>query len=645
MEYFLTRIYVCAMNTADVSPDSPLKEHSPIPLAFAALGVVFGDIGTSPLYALRECFGGVDAIPNHAGVMGALSLVFWTLILTVSIKYVMIVMRSDNKGEGGILALTALVLQSNRRRSKRKVSAIVTLGILGAALLYSDGIITPAISVLSAVEGLKEITPIFSSFVVPISLGILVMLFMVQSRGTKKVGALFGPIIFIWFLLLGILGIVNIVKSPSILLAFNPYWAGSYLLANHFHSVVILGAVFLTVTGAEVLYADLGHFGRKPITLAWVALVLPCLLLNYFGQGALLLNSAGPVGNLFFRMAPAWFMYPLVIIATMATVIASQAVISGAFSLARQSVQLGFWPRILVKHTSADTIGQVYVPLMNWLLLLGTIALILFFKESGKLASAYGIAVSATMMITSILMITLLRADSGKKRLLIIPLVVIFIPVDLTFLSSNLVKIASGGWIVLGISASIFMLMVTWIRGRREMYKVISSGSMALETFVTSLAIDPPYRVDGIAVFLSDNAKGVPRALLHNLKHNKVLHKQVVILSVLTRDEPHVADDERVSYELLGEGFYRLELHFGFSESSNVPNALVKSHIPDLDFHPMKTTYFLGRDSMLVSPRRKSIPIWMKYIYIFMARNSLNATLFFSLPHNRVVELGQQNEL
>ena len=630
----------------DSSPSSiahPARSQFSLRLSIAALGVVFGDIGTSPLYALRECFGGSSATPNYPAIMGILSMIFWTLLLTVSAKYVMIVMRISNKGEGGILALTALVLQASRRNTKRKVSVIVTLGILGAALLYSDGIITPAISVLSAVEGLSEITPFFTPYVAPISILILAVLFLVQSKGTYKVGALFGPMLLVWFLVLGILGIANIIQHPSILWALNPYWAVLFLWTNKLHSMIILGAVFLTVTGAEVLYADMGHFGRKPITFAWVVLVLPCLLLNYFGQGALLLGTDGAIGNVFFRLAPHWFEVPLVILATIATVIASQAVISAAFSLARQSVQLGFWPRLLVKHTSSDTIGQVYVPSMNWLLMIGTFVLILAFRESGKLAAAYGIAVSATMVITTILLIILLSAK--KKRLLIVPLLFLFLPIDLAFFTSNLLKIASGGWVVIGISTVIFTLMITWIQGRREMAKIISSESMDLDVFVKSLAIDPPHRVNGTAVFLSDSLKGVPRSLMHNLKHNQILHKHIVILSVVTEDIPTVLASDRISCKALGAGIFAITLHFGFCESANVPVALSKVDVPELDFHPMKTTYFLGRDTMIVSPTRKSLPLWMRHIYIYLVRNSLNATAFFSLPHNRVVELGHQNQL
>jgi len=621
------------------------KKISHWALTLSALGVVFGDIGTSPLYALRECFGGAQGIPSNFDVMGALSLIFWTLLLVVSVKYVGIVMRTDNKGEGGILALTALVLKTSHNHGKLKMAFILTMGILGAALLYSDGIITPAISVLSAVEGLEEIAPVFQTFVVPISITILVVLFLVQSRGTSKVGSLFGPVLGFWFLLIGGVGLVAIFHHLSILAAVNPYWAVAYLISHRLHSVVILGSVFLAVTGAEVLYADLGHFGRKPITQAWFILVFPCLLLNYFGQGAIALNSTEPVGNLFFRLVPQWFMLPMVIMATAATVIASQAVISGAFSLARQSVQLGFWPRILIKHTSSDTIGQVYVPLMNWLLLLGTIALILFFKESGKLAAAYGIAVSATMLITSFLMITLARKLWKGHSALIVTFAVVFITVDVSFLGSNFVKIASGGWIVLAIATTIFTLMTTWIRGRKEMAKIISNGSLSLDVFVKSLGFDPLRRVEGIAVFLSDTANGVPRAMLHNLKHNKVLHEHVVILSVSTQDVPFVAEEDRLSWDSMGFGIFRMTMRFGFSESSNVPAVLSKAKIPELDFHPMKTTYFLGRDSMVISPRRKTMPTWMKHIYIFMSHNSLNATRYFSLPHNRVVELGAQNEL
>lgn len=622
---------------------SPNAKQDSWKLVLAALGIVFGDIGTSPLYALRACLG--DGVPTAPKVLGTLSLVFWALLLVVSIKYVSIVMRTDNKGEGGILALTALALKLQKRKGVIGTTWVVVLGILGASLLYSNGIITPAISVLAAVEGLGEITTSFHAFVIPISLGVLFFLFLLQSRGTGKVGAFFGPVITVWFVTLGVLGIAAIFKHPGVLWALNPYWAVRALFDNGAQSIAILGAVFLTMTGAEVLYADLGHFGRKPIVRAWYFLVFPCLLLNYFGQGALVLSTPGvDVGNIFFRLAPSWFLVPLVIIATAATIIASQAVFTGAFSLARQAVQLGFFPRIDIRHTSEETVGQVYVPFMNWLLLFGIVGLVLIFQESGKLAAAYGIAVTLTMLVTSVLMIYIYLVRRRVKPAVVILIAIPFVVLDLVFLVANVPKIAVGGWIVLVIGAVVFFIMHTWIQGRNEMGRRIAAGSMSLDTFVRGLAVDPPRRVDGVAVFLSDSSKAVPRALLHNLKHNKVLHEQIVILTVITQDIPKVKLQDRYTFESLGSGIYAMSIYFGFKESPNVPAVLIMADISEVSFHPMKTTYFLGRDSIVIEPQRKNLPLWMKHLYVFLSHNAQNATKFFSLPPNRVVELGGQNE-
>lgn len=621
----------------------PSTPSSSWKLALAALGIVFGDIGTSPLYALRACLG--DGVPSIPKVLGTLSLVFWALLLVVSVKYISIVMRTDNKGEGGILALTALALKLQKRKGIQGTTWVMIMGILGAALLYSNGILTPAVSVLAAVEGLGEITTAFHPYVLPISLVVLMGLFLLQSRGSGKVGVFFGPIIFIWFLTLGLLGLLPILRHPDVLWALNPYWALRALLDHGFQSVVILGAVFLTMTGAEVLYADLGHFGRKPIVRAWYVLVFPCLLLNYFGQGALILANPGQeVGNLFFRMAPSWALVPLVLLATAATVIASQAVFTGTFSLARQAVQLGFFPRIAIRHTSADTVGQVYVPLMNWLLLLGIVGLVFIFQESGKLAAAYGIAVALTMLVTSVLMIYIFLIRKKWRPALVLLCAAPFVLLDLVFVMANIPKILTGGWIVLVVGTVVFVLMHTWIRGRSEMGRMIAAGAMSLDTFVRSLSQDSLRRVDGVAVFLSDSSKAVPRTLLHNLKHNKVLHEKVVILNVITQDVPHVRDQDRYTFESLGNGIYTMSIYFGFTESPNVPAVLILADIADVVFHPMKTTYFLGRDSIVIEPHRKNMPLWMKHVYVFLSHNALNATKYFSLPPNRVVELGGQHE-
>lgn len=609
----------------------------------AALGVVFGDIGTSPLYALRACLG--DGLPNELRVLGSLSLVFWALLFVVGLKYVAIVMRTDNKGEGGILALTALVLKWQKRKGIERNGWVLVLGILGAALLYSNGIITPAISVLAAVEGIGEITTALHPFVIPLALVVIVALFLLQSRGSGKVGAWFGPIILGWFLVLAILGVPYILSMPSILRALNPLWAVQLLFHHGLQSMLIIGGVFLTMTGAEVLYADLGHFGRKPITRAWYWIVFPSLLLNYFGQGALVLSHPDlPVGNLFFRMAPGWFLVPLVLISTFATVIASQAVFTGAFSLARQAVQLGFFPRIDIRHTSEETVGQVYVPLMNWLLLFGIVSLVFIFRESGRLASAYGIAVALTMLVTSILMIYIFLLQKRLSPLVLFILAAPFVGLDLVFLAANLPKLLSGGWIVMVVGAAVFVVMHSWIKGRSELGQKIVEGAMPLDSFVRSLASDSIRRVEGVAVFLSDNRRSVPRALLHNLKHNKVLHEKVVILDVNTQDIPRVQPEDRYNFESLGYGIYTMSIQFGFKESPNVPAVLILADIPDVDFHPMKTTYFLGRDSIVVDPHRRNLPLWMKRLFVVLSRNALNATTYFSLPPNRVVELGGQNE-
>jgi KUP system potassium uptake protein len=584
--------------TVEPNPASPGPSPGRLALTLAALGVVFGDIGTSPLYALRECFGGAHAFPiTPDNVLGIVSLILWAVTLIVSVKYVLIVMRADNRGDGGILALMALVAHARKEQPRRRMAVILIMGVLGAALLYSDGVITPAISVLSAVEGLTRIKPDFGAAVVPVSLVILIALFLVQSRGTARVGALFGPVLCLWFAALAALGVAAIVRNPVILAALNPLYAVRFFAQHGLQGFVVLGSVFLAVTGAEVLYADLGHFGRAPIRRAWFSLVFPALVLNYMGQGAYLLGPAPVIENLFYQIVPPALLYPMVILATCATVIASQAVISGAFSLARQSVQLGFWPRLKVQHTSKSTLGQVYVPLVNWALLLGTLLLILVFRESGRLAAAYGIAVSADMVITSVLISLIARQRWGVRLAPLLAVAAVFLMIELAFFGANVLKVASGGWIVIAIALLLGTLMKTWLDGRVVLRRNMDVFSLDLDSLPGQLERHPPHRVVGTAVFLSANPAAVPRALLHNLKHNKVLHEHTVVLSVTTVEMPAVTEAARTQVRALGHGLFQITLSYGFSEIPDVPRDLAAIRRPDLPFDPMDTTYFLGRET------------------------------------------------
>ncbi len=616
-----------------------------IALAVAAIGIVFGDIGTSPLYALRECFSPTHGIAvERDNIIGIVSLLIWALSLVVCVKYLVIVLRADNKGEGGILALVSLVSRYLPKGSVKRKALIALLGIIGAALLYSDGMITPAVSVLSAIEGLELISPKFVPYIMPLSILVLVALFPSQAKGTAKVGRVFGPIIVFWFLVMAVLGLRSIVGSPGILAALNPLEAISFLGRNKTLSFGVLGSVFLAMTGAEVLYADLGHFGRTPIRRAWFFLVYPALLLNYVGQGAYLLANPGQTDNLFFRLAPAWAIYPLIILATAATIIASQAVITGAFSLARQSVQLGFWPRITVRHTSSETIGQVYVPFVNWALLAGTVGLVLAFKTSSSLASAYGIAVSATMLMTTGLMIFLSRKAYHTKLWILIPVGLGFLVMDGAFFLSNITKVVSGGWIVVVFAVLLFAVMKTWMDGRVMFRERIQTFRLSPELFASSIAIAPPHRVSGTAIYLTADPKGVPKALLHNLKHNKVLHDLTIVLSVQTADEPFVDEGARVAVSGPFGDIWYVCVTFGFSESPDVPKAMAKVMIPGFDNDPMKTTYFVGREA-IVQGKRGGMSRWRKDLFIFLFNNAVSPTHFFSLPPDRVVEIGSQTQL
>jgi KUP system potassium uptake protein len=615
-------------------------------LTVGAVGVVFGDIGTSPLYALRECLVPERHVaPTPENVIGIVSLLLWTLTIVVCIKYLVFVLRADNRGEGGILALVSLVNSALPKRTGRRVALVGLVGIIGAALLYSDSILTPAVTVLSAIEGLKVITPVFDPWIVPIALFILLSLFAFQSGGTAKLARLYGPILVVWFITLAVLGVGSIVQTPLILGALNPWNAVQFVVQNGTLTFTILGSVFLAMTGAEVLYADMGHFGKSAIRKAWFFLVYPALILNYLGQGAFLLASGGKTDNLFFQLAPEWFQYPLVILATMASIIASQAVITGAFSLARQSIQLGYWPRMQVRHTSDHTIGQVYVPFINWVLMFGTVALVLGFRHSGNLTNAYGIAVSADMLITSCLMLYLGRKRWKAPWPLLVLLAAVFLTIDLSFFSANIGKVFSGGWIVVLTAFLIFVLMTTWRDGRAVLRQAVDASMLSLDDFTRGLGPTPPHRVKRTAVFLAGNPRGVPTALLHNLKHNRVLHELTLIVSVQTLEQPRVPEDQRAEVKDWGQGIWTIVLNFGFSELPDVPKTLTALQVPGLVFNPHQTTYFLGRESLVVSGRKKTMRPWRKKLFWFMSHNALAATTFFRLPVNQVVEISAQTEL
>ncbi len=617
--------------------------RSTAPLVVGAIGVVFGDIGTSPLYAIRECFSGTSGLPiTHDNVLGILSLIVWSLTVVVSLKYALFIMRADNQGQGGILALMALAL--NKVQNPRDRRILLMLGIAGAALFYGDGMITPAISVLSAVEGLKIATPVFDPYVVPITIAIVITLFVAQHRGTGTVGAFFGPITALWFLVIAVLGVIQIAKVPEVLLALNPFYALKFMLVNRLAAFLVLGAVVLAFTGAEALYADMGHFGRRPIRVAWFMLVFPSLIVNYFGQGALLLHDPKTIENPFYLMAPSWALYPMVGLATAATIIASQAVISGAFSVSRQAVQLGLCPRMEVRHTSEAEIGQIYVPQINWLLLVGIVLLILMFQSSSELAAAYGIAVTGCLMIDTIQAFVVVQVVWGWPLWRALAVCGALFAVDVVFFSSNMVKVVDGGWFPLLIGAVIFLLLSTWYKGRNILRSQMRDDSIPVEKFVARVTDGRPMRVPGTAVFLTSDLMNVPFTLLHNLKHNKVLHERTVFLSVTTDDRPFVKDGERLKLEELGKGFYRLQLRYGFKESPNVPRALSGCQALGLKFDLMETSFFLGHEKLVPGLHSKMYR-WRDNIFIWMARNAVSATEFFRIPSNRVVEVGTQVEM
>ena len=641
-----------SISSAASQVDAVTQPHAAprlLPLTVTALGVVYGDIGTSPLYAMRECFFGSHSVPpTHDNVLGVLSLIIYSLVLVISIKYVALVMRADNHGEGGVLALTALVPgrtggTGGAARLAVGRPILIGLGIFGTALLYGDGMITPAISVLGAIEGLEVATPLFRPYVVPVTVAILAGLFLIQKYGTHRVGGLFGPVMVIWFVAIAALGTVWIVRAPGVLAAFDPRHGFDFFQTNGLTGFAVLGAVFLVVTGGEALYADMGHFGRHPIRVAWFALVLPSLVLNYLGQGALLLIDES-VEHPFFLLAPSWALLPLVVLATAAAIIASQALISGSFSITRQAIQLGLAPRLEVEHTSAHEMGQIYVPQVNWALMFSTVLIVIGFGSSSALAAAYGIAVTLTMLITVLLLYVVMTERWRWPMPAALGVVVFFLTIDLAFFGANALKILQGGWVTLAVALLLFTLMTTWKTGRRLLAERLTARAIPLDEFLKTVVAVQPARVPGTAVFMTAQPIGTPPALAHNLRYNKVLHEHVVVLTVTTAQRPHVAAEDRVSVEPLGADLFNVRVQYGFMEDPDVPAALLRAREQGLVLDVDDLTYFLGRETIIVT-RRKGMAIWREQLFVLMARNAIRATAFFRLPPERVVELGVQVEM
>ncbi len=619
-------------------------------LSLAALGVVYGDIGTSPLYALKECFGAQHGIPpTRENVLGVLSLIVWSLNFVVSYKYIAEVLRADNRGEGGILALLALVRGTEADPRRKRRILLVMLGLFGAALLYGDGVITPAISVLGALEGIEYATPVLTSWVVPLTVVILILLFLFQKRGTARVGVVFGPIMVVWFFCIAALGIGGIVREPGVLWALSPWYAVDFFIRDGLQGFLILGAVVLVITGGEALYADMGHFGRRPIRLAWFVMVLPALMLNYFGQAAILLEQPEQAVNPFYALVPPGLLYPMVVVATSAAIVASQALISGAFSLTQQAVQLGYSPRLPITHTSEREKGQIYVKDVNMALMVACIWLVLSFRNSTNLAAAYGIAVTGTMGITTILFGVVAREQWHWSWAKVLSMCGLFLAVDLAFFAANLVKFAEGGWFPIVVALGVFTLMTTWKRGRMRLSWIMASNSLPLELFIND-AVKRCLRVPGTAVFMTSHATGAPPVLLHHVKHNKVLHEQVILMSVKTEDVPFVNDDERIEFRELGNKFSTVTAHYGFMESPDVQEVLRRLQAYGISVKPMETTFYLGRETLIVTPERKApaevgrppLSVWRRKLFTLLARNAQPATAFFNLPPNRVVEVGAQ---
>ena len=634
-------------------------------LSLTALGVVYGDIGTSPLYTIRECFGPeYGLVPNGMNVYGILSLILWSLILVVAIKYLVFILRADNRGEGGVLAMLALLMQGGEDRiGGHRRRLLILLGVFGTALLFGDGVITPAISVLGAMEGLEVGAPELAHFVVIATVAILFLLFLFQKLGTARVGGAFGPITLVWFLTIGVLGGLEVARTPEILAAVNPAYAVRFFIVHGFTGFAVLGAVFLAVTGAEALYADIGHFGTRPIRLAFFSLVLPSLLLNYFGQGALVLREPAAIANPFYLLAPRSLLYPLLVISTLAAIVASQALISGAFSLAQQSVQLGYSPRLTIIHTSAREAGQIYVPEVNHALMIGTLLIVIGFRSTSALGAAYGIAVTGTMSITTLLFAVIARVRWHWPLWRVLVLAGFFFTFDFAFLGANALKIEQGGWVPLAIAAGVGVLMTTWKRGRQRLLEIVRENTIPMDLFLADVGRWKPHRVPGAAVFLTSDASGAPPVLLHHLKHNKVLHEKVVLLSILTEGIPHVPSEDRVECRELDQGFYQVVARYGFMETPDVPAVLQALGRSDGTRRPvgmklMETTFYLGRETLIAtssSKRRSPAPptdgamaavprmaTWRKKLFILMTRNARSATAFFGLPPNRVVELGAQ---
>lgn len=619
------------------------KASVPI-LTLAALGVVFGDIGTSPLYALKESFHATHGMPiNEINILGILSLIFWTIMLIVSLKYVMVIMRADNNGEGGIMALLALNLRQPGLSNRTKI-LITALGFIGASLFFGDGIITPAISVLSAVEGLSVAAPAFDKFILPISIGILTALFLVQKHGTAVMGKFFGPITLLWFLSIGVIGFVSIIQSPTILAFLSPHWALQFIITNPYISFFVMGAVVLTVTGGEALYADMGHFGVLPIRLGWFLVVLPCLMLNYAGQGALLLRDPTAITNPFYLLVPSFFLYPMILIATAAAVIASQALISGVFSMAKQAIQLGYLPRLNVLHTSASEVGQIYIPLLNWILYISILFLVLLFKTSSNLAGAYGLAVTITMFCDTLLVAFLAYSYWKWKTWKLVLFAVPFIFIDLVLLGSNLLKFFIGGWVPVLIAVFVFTLMMTWKKGRVQLQEKLQSDTLQLETFIKYLGTDMN-KVSGTAVFLTGSPSVVPHALLHNLKHNKILHDKNMLVTVQVSDIPYVQDELRYEFEVLEKGFYRIQINYGFKEQPNVPMVLEQIFNKiDFEYNLMEISFFVSRERLIYKADNK-LTTWRKQLFATMQKNTSPISDFYQIPTNRVVEIGSQIEI
>ncbi|MBV2210023.1 MAG: potassium transporter Kup [Thermomonas sp.] len=633
-------------DSTTVAAHSHASHPAGLALVIGAIGVVFGDIGTSPLYTLKEAFSPHYGLQNdHNTVLGVLSLAFWALNIVVTLKYVTIIMRADNDGEGGIMALMALV-QRTLRNGSRSAYIVGILGIFGASLFFGDGVITPAITVMGAVEGLEVAAPGLDAFIVPITLVVLAALFAAQRFGTARVGKVFGPVMCLWFIALAAIGAWNVIEAPEVLKALNPWWGMRFFTEHGWHGIFIFGAVVLAVTGGEALYADMGHFGAPPIRHGWYFFVLPCLMLNYLGQGAVVLLRPDAVANPFFEAVPGWALYPMIVLATMAAVIASQSVITGAYSVSRQAMQLGYIPRMRIKHTSHDTIGQIYIPAINWGLAALVFGLVLAFRSSSNLAVAYGISVSATMLIDTLLLALIARTLWPRMRYWILALCAVFLVLDICFVVANGTKLMQGAWFPVALGIVLFTMMRTWRRGRELLREETSKEGIKLDVFLPGLMLAPPVRVPGTAVFLTASPSVTPHALLHNLKHNKVLHERNVFLTVETLNIPYAPVERRLKIESIGgDDFYRATVRYGFMETPDVPVALMRSCDQcDLTFNPMDTTYFVSRES-IVAGRRRGMPIWRDKLFAFMHRNAATATNFFRIPGNRLVELGAQVEI